>query len=74
MTKVPLECRRPPARVEPKRGAPCGAQTKCRGGTRGGHGFIEHSIYFVSDFLNMRSIFSLSASIAAEFDCALAKA
>ena len=32
------------------------------------------SIYFDTDFLNMRSIFSLIASMAVEFDCEVDKA
>jgi hypothetical protein len=30
---------------------------------------VKCSIYFDTDFLNMRSIFSLIASMAVEFDC-----
>ena len=35
---------------------------------------IEEIAYFDTDFLNMRSIFSLIASMAVEFDCAVDKA
>ena len=45
------------------------AKEKRRGIHRGVHARINCSIYFETDFLNMRSIFSLIASIAVEFCC-----
>ena len=41
---------------------------------RGGHWSHQYFIYFDRFFLNMRSIFSLRASMAIEFDCVEAMA
>jgi hypothetical protein len=41
-----------------------------RGETRSAQSFVNRSSYFDTDFLNIRSIFSLIASIAVEFACA----
>ena len=53
------------------RGRRSGAQRKTPRCYRGALAQVKCSIYFDTDFLNMRSIFSLIASMAVEFDCAV---
>ena len=54
-------------RIPPRWCAEKGREEKRRGIHRGVHACINCWIYFDTDFLNMRSIFSLIASIAVEF-------